>query len=400
MKRVFKIGGYSLAALAGLAAIGWIAIGPQWRMFLKNPPLDNKVLFWTQEQRDSGFALSDKLPIISSEVIKAGESIRELPIGPPLPLDFDIDRYMIDQNSAAIVVLHKGAVRLERYGLHQTAASRWTSFSVAKSFTSTLIGIAIADGDIASLDDKVSDYVPGLKGSAYDDVNIQQLLTMTSGVDWNENYADPESDVAKFSQVEIVEGEPATVTYMKRLPRAHPAGVKFNYSTGETNLVGILLEAATGATLSNYLSDKIWKPFGMQQDASWVISKTGEAISGCCLQAVARDYARFGQFILENGEINGKSILPTDWLSEATRVQQKVPYDPRRDYGYQWWPMDNGAFTAGGIFGQGIFIDPKRELIIVTHSSWRDARGAETGQSDARYTFYELVRQAIDAEAK
>lgn len=398
MKRVLKISGYFAGVLVGLAIVGWIAAGPQWRKFLKNPPADNQVLFWTQDQRDSGFALSDKLPIVSSAAIAAADMVRELPAGPPLDLNFDVDGFLADQNSAAVVVLHKGLIRLERYGLHQTPTSRWTSFSVAKSITSTLIGVAIAEGDITSLDDKVSDYISGLKGSAYDDVNIEQLLTMTSGVAWNEDYQDPTSDVAKFNQVEIVDGEPAIVTYLKVLTRAHAPGAVFNYSTGETNLVGILLEAATGTPLPEYLSQKIWKPFGMQQDASWVISKTGEAISGCCIQAVGRDFARFGQFVLEQGLIEGKATLPSDWLSSATRRQQDAPTRPRLDYGYQWWTMDNGAFLANGIFGQGIFIDPKRELVIATNSSWTDAKGFEAGQKESRFDFYDAIRNAIDVE--
>ena len=398
MRRLFKWTLSILSLFAAGLAVGWFAIGPQWRTFLSNPPSDDRVLEWTQSQRDSGFALSDKLPIINSVRIEAGDTIRDLPLGEPLTLGLDVDAYMERQNSAALVVLHKGAVRLERYGLHQTRDSRWTSFSVAKSMTSTLVGAAIKDGHISSLNDKVSQYIPALQGSAYDDVTLEQLLTMTSGVAWNEDYQDPQSDVSLFNEFEPEDGESALVSYLARLPRAHPAGTVFNYSTGETNLVGVLVAQAVGKPVSQYLSEKVWQPFGMQQYATWVTSKTGEEISGCCIQAAALDYARFGQFILDGGMAGVEKVVPDGWLDAATSTQVKVGREGRRDYGYQWWTFDDGAFMAGGIFGQAIFIDPARDLVIVTHSSWDDAQGISANQSMERYGFFEAVQRAVEVE--
>ena len=389
---------YIIALLIVVGAIFWYAIGPQWRTFLSNPPLDDRVLQWTQSQRDSGFALSDKLPIINSVRIETSDNVRSLPQGDPLKIDLDVDGFMKSQNSAAVVVVHNGRIRLEEYGLHQDRDKRWTSFSVAKSLTSTLVGAAVKDGHIKSLDDKVSDYVIALKGSAYDDVSIHQLLTMTSGVRWNEDYQDPKSDVAMFNETEPEPGETALVSYLKRLKRAHPAGTVFNYSTGETNLVGVLVASATGKPLADYLSEKIWKPYGMQQFATWVTSKSGEEISGCCIQAAALDYARFGQFMLDGGIVGGQAVLPDGWIEEATRLQVEVGREGVRDYGYQWWTLDNGAYMAGGIFGQAIFIDPARQLVVVTHSSWDDARGVSAGQTTERYEFFSAVQAAVDAE--
>lgn len=389
---------YFVALIIVTAGATWWSIGPVWRTFLSNPPTNTDVLFWTQSQRDSGFALADQIPTIETHKIAAGEKVRDLPQGAPLQIDIDLDAYMASQNSAAVIVLHKGKVRVERYGLHQNKNSKWTSFSVAKSMTSTLVGAAIKDGFIDSLEDKVSKYVNGLKGSAYDDVSIRQLLTMTSGVDWVEDYSDPQSDVALFRSVTPVAGEAAIVTYLKKLGRAHEPGAVFNYSTGETNLVGILIEAATGVQLAEYLSEKVWRPYGMQQDASWVVSGTGEAISGCCIQAAALDYARFGQFMLENGIFDDKSIVPENWVAEATRLQ--VTFDNAQNgYGYQWWVNGQNTYLARGIFGQGIFIDPSRELIIAVNSSWVDASGQQTNQDAQRTEFYEKVQKAIDDEA-
>ena len=158
---------------------------------------------------------------------------------------------------------------------------------MAKSVTSTLVGAAVKDGYIKSLDDKVTRYIPGLRGSAYDKVSVRQLLTMTSGVKWNEDYTDPKSDVALFNLHKAEKGMDVTVSYMRKLPREAPAGTKWVYKTGETNLIGVLVSSATKKTLSSYLSEKVWAPFGMEQDASWLLGSTGHEISGCCIQAVS-----------------------------------------------------------------------------------------------------------------
>ncbi len=159
-----------------------------------------------------------------------------MPQGKPIDLGADVDAYMAKQRNAGLIIVQDGKIRLEKYALGYGAAGRWTSFSVAKSFTSTLVGAAVKDGYIKSLDDKVTAYIPGLKGSAYDDVSVKQLLTMTSGVKWNEDYTDPKSDVALFNMQKPVAGEDITVSYMKTLPREAPAGSKWVYKTGETNL--------------------------------------------------------------------------------------------------------------------------------------------------------------------
>ena len=191
---------------------------------------------------DAAFRALDRISLLAKwHVIPASSAPKPLPQGEPLKLPVDLDAYMASQRSAAIVVLQGGKLRIERYGLDFDKDGRWTSFSVAKSFTSTLVGAALRDGFIKSMDDKVSDYIPDMKGSAYDDVSVRQLLTMTSGVRWNEDYADPHSDVAQFNNHKPEAGVDALVSYMRKLPREAPAGTRWHYSTGETNLVGILV---------------------------------------------------------------------------------------------------------------------------------------------------------------
>ena len=197
--------GVTLAALVVAGGVGWMLIGPDWRAVVTHPPEGRDVLFWSVPQRDAAFRMMDRLPlIIESRPIKKGEAVHPLPAGEPLDLGagVDLDAYMESQNAASLVIVHDGKIRLERYGNDFTDHGHWTSFSVAKSLTSTLVGAAIADGHIKSLNDKVSTYIPDLKGSPYDDVTIAQLLTMTSGVAWNEDYEDPNSNVAQFDRHE------------------------------------------------------------------------------------------------------------------------------------------------------------------------------------------------------
>ena len=385
-------------ALLVVGTAGWFSLDKETRGLLKTVPTNRDLLFWTVPQRDAAFRALDRISLLAKwHVIPASTAPTTLPPGPPLVLPLDIDTYMAGQRAAGLVVLHNGKLRLERYGLGFDKDGRWTSFSVAKSFTSTLVGAALRDGAIKSMDDKVSVYIPDLKGSAYDDVSVRQLLTMTSGVRWNEDYADPNSDVAKFNNHKPEAGVDALVSYMRKLPRDAPAGTRWHYSTGETNLVGILVSQATQKTLAQYLSEKVWQPAGMAQQATWLLSKTGQEISGCCLQAATLDYARFGQFILKGAKVNGQSIVPDGWLAEATT--RRTPIDqPGRGYGYQWWTYDTGSFSARGIFGQGIFIDPARQLVIVSNANW--AGGArDPVATQSRDAFYQLVQKAVDDEA-
>ncbi len=392
-----KIALGALIALAAAGTTGWFSLDKETRGLLAALPTNRDLLFWSQSQRDAAFRALDRLSVLAEwRVVAAGSAPSPMPPGPPLKLPMDVNAYMAGQRSAALLVLHDGKLRLERYGLDFDSSGRWTSFSVAKSITSTLVGAAIRDGYIKSMDEKVSDYIPQMKGSAYDDVSIRQLLTMTSGVKWNEDYADPNSDVAKFNNHKPEEGVDALVSYMRKLPREVPAGTRWLYSTGETNLVGVLLNQATKKPLSTYLSEKIWIPVGMEQQATWILSKTGQEISGCCIQAASRDFARFGQFILNGATVNGQTILPEGWLSEATTARTSIG-QPDRGYGYLWWTYADGTFTARGIFGQGIFIDPKRKLVIASNANW--AGGATDSVAIAsREAFYKAVQKAVDDE--
>ncbi|MFN5127471.1 MAG: serine hydrolase domain-containing protein [Sphingomonadaceae bacterium] len=387
-----------LLVMASAAGGFWVSADKDMKALLSSLPTDANVLFWSVEQRDAAFRAMDRMAILAkANVIAKGDTVYPLPKGAPLTIATDVDAYMKAQRTAGLVIIQDGKVRMEKYGLDFSADGKWTSFSVAKSFTSTLVGAAIKDGYIKSINDKVSAYIPDLKGSAYDDVTVKQLLTMTSGVKWNEDYEDPKSDVALFNAHKAENGMDVTVSYMRKLRREAPAGTKWVYKTGETNLIGVLVSSATKKTLSAYLSEKLWAPFGMEQDASWLLGATGHEISGCCIQASTRDYARFGVFMLGGAKVKGVSILPDNWIAAATTKQADIGM-PGEGYGYQYWTYDDGSYAAQGIFGQGIFIDPKRNLVIASNSNWPKAIDPNTVGAQ-REAFYKAVQAAVDAEA-
>ncbi len=394
--RKWILGGVAALAVAGSAF--WATADRDTRNLITHMPTNRDVLFWSEPQRDAAFRAMDALPVLAkASTVAAGGQVRPLPPGKPLNIKVDLPAFMKSQRTSALVIVHNGQLRGEHYGLDFYKDGKWTSFSVAKSLTSTLVGAAIRDGAIRSLEDKVTAYIPDLKGSAYEDVTVRQLLTMTSGVRWNEDYEDPKSDVARFNEHKPTPGMDATVSYMRTLPREAPAGSKWVYKTGETNLIGVLVSSATKKPLAQYLSEKVWKPYGMERDASWLLGSTGHEISGCCFQAATRDMARFGMFILDGGRIAGKPVLPDGWLAQAT-VKQADIGSSGHGYGFQWWTYDDGSFAAKGIFGQGIFIDPKRRLVIASNGNWPkatdDAIGAE------RDRFYRAAQAAVDAEAQ
>jgi len=318
-----------------------------------------EILFWSQAQRDANFPHMERL--FPGHLVKAGKKVRPLPKGLPLPIgEGEIEAFLDAQNVGGLIVLQDGKVRLERYARGYGPEGRWTSFSVAKSFTSTLVGAAIRDGYIKSVDEPVTKYIPELAGSGYDGVSIAQLLTMTSGVRWNEDYTDAKSDVARMFLEPVPAGEDPTVHYMKNLPRESAPGTKWVYKTGETNLIGVLVMRATHRPLATYLSEKVWQRYGMEQDAFWMVDPSQHEVSGCCLSVSLRDYARMGQFALEGGH----GVVPANWFAESTRAHADIGV-PGYGYGYQWWTYPEGRFGAQGIFGQSIRIDPKTRTVIV-----------------------------------
>ena len=359
------------------------------------------VLTWNQAQREAGFAGMET--IFLTRTVRAGDHPHPLPDGRPLAFApgghraGELDRFVTDQKVSGLLVLHDGAIRLERYALTGGRSVRWHSFSIAKSITSTLVGAAMKDGAIKSLDDPDTRYITDLRGSVYDEVTVRQLLTMTSGVRWNEDYTDLKSDVARMYAEPPPPGMDMTVSYVRKLPREAPPGSKWVYKTSETNLVGVLVMAATGKPLADYLSEKIWRPYGMERDAEWMLDDIGHEQGGCCLAMTLRDLGRFGLFILDGARIGHASVVPDSWLAEATRAQVSTG-GGGSGYGYQWWARPDGAFEGRGIYGQTLHIDPKRRLVIAINSATEQPTGRPQGQ--ARQDFIAAVKAELDREQR
>ncbi|SDF12636.1 serine hydrolase domain-containing protein [Limimaricola pyoseonensis] len=305
----------------------------------------------------------------------------------PVAVEIDGATYGFDDALAldrvtGLIVLKDGAVVHETYRHGNRPDTRWMSMSVAKSVTSTLLGAAIAEGHVGGLDDMVTDHVPALAGSAYDGVTVGDILLMASGVAWDETYTNPASDRRDLLRAQIAQQPGALMAVMAALPRAGEPGTRHTYSTGETQVLGEVVRGATGLPLAEYLSRTIWTPYGMETDAEWWLDAPGGAeIGGSGLCATLRDYARFGQFFLGGGVIDGRSVLPEGWTEAAGR-RQTLRTGAEIDYGYMWWPawtatsMADRAFTAVGIHGQYLYLNPARNIVVVLNC----ARSAPTGQ--------------------
>ncbi|MCJ7814785.1 MAG: beta-lactamase family protein, partial [Xanthomonadales bacterium] len=264
----------------------------------------------------------------------------------------------------------------EKYLLGNDEHTRWMSMSVVKSMTATLIGAAIQDGHIASIDDPIVNYLPHFKGTAYDGVTVKHLLQMTSGVAWNETYTDPSSDRRRMLEAQIGQQPGAILDLMAELPRAAEPGTRWNYSTGETHVAGALVQAATGKPVADYLSEKIWSRVGMEADATWWLeSPEGLEVGGSGLSATLRDYGRFGLFLLNGGVIDGQQVLPEGWLTAASTP--KIVSGETVDYGYMLWPLHGKSFAAIGIFGQFVFVDPDTNLVVAMWSAQPKPVGRE-----------------------
>lgn len=311
--------------------------------------------------------------------------------------NYDLFDYLADNRIAGLLILKDGKIALEEYELGTTPLTHWASFSMAKSVSSTLVGAALQQGLISSLDAPVSRYVPILKGSGYDGVSIRNLLQMASGVKWDETYTDPQSDVSKLGLLLLAQKPGTVLNYMRTLRKAGEPGSIWNYSTGETYLIGPLIEGATHKPLATYLSETLWSRLGMEQDATWWLeSPGGMGLAGSGIGATLRDYGRFGLFVQQDGTIDGQRLVPEGWFREAGSAH--VIGGKSIDYGYLWWPMaagdsiHQGAFEARGIFGQHIYINSNEELVIVVLSARPKPTGA-TVLDDA--AFFAAVARSL-----
>lgn len=354
----------------------------------------DSVLTWTPEQQRAGFPNYHLL--FDTRAVPASTEPSVLhPSGAPMSevrysvdgASFDLDDFVRHNEMVGLIVVRGDSVLLERYEDSHTAETPWVSYSIAKSVVSLLFGAAIQDGYVESADDLAAEYLPLLRGSSYENVRIRDLLQMSSGVEWNEDYTDPTADVSREIGLSNLE----RIRFLRDKARVAEPGARFNYSTGETHLAGAVLRGAIGNNLANYLHQKMWEPFGMEADANWrLVEPSGPEHGGCCISATLRDYARIGAFVLADGAApDGRRALPEGWIDEST-----APSDGNAGYGYLWWLEPDGSFSARGIFGQLIHIDPSRDLVVATHGLWPVP--VDGDRSAHRAAFLGAVKAAVD----
>lgn len=339
--------------------------------------------------------------LFPTRTVEAGSKAYPLPPGERVLQNFsfasrgkqyDLYDFLSLNRVSGILVVKDGGIVFEKYLLGNGPETKWMSMSVVKSITATLVGMAIHDGLIEGIDDPLIRYLPQFAGTAYDGVSVRNLLQMTSGVDWNETYTAPASDRRAMLEAQISQQPGEILSLMARLERAADPGNRWNYSTGETQVVGALVHAATGMPVTDYLAKKIWRPFGMESDATWWLeSPNGLEIGGSGLSATLRDYARFGMFMLNGGIVDGRQTLPDGWIAEATTP--KNVSGERVDYGYMWWPLDQGAYAAIGIFGQFVYVHPDAKLVVAMWSAQPKPVGMDTVDE---YDFFNALATALE----
>jgi CubicO group peptidase (beta-lactamase class C family) len=297
---------------------------------------------------------------------------------PPISYNFKSDRFSIEDYLArnpatGLLIAKDDTILVEHYQYARTDSDRFLSQSMAKTITAMLIGIAISENKIKSIDDVASVYVPGLANTEYGGTTLRALLHMSSGVAFTENY-DGSDDITRLSRDLFGEpGKDPVASVAQFNTRVAPPGTKWHYASSETEILGLVLRAAIGEPVADYLRDRIWQAIGTEADASWAIDGTGQEITYCCFNAVLRDYARLGRLLAYDGAWEGRQLIPRQWLLDATTVQPGDAWlapgaaTPYFGYGYQVWlfPGAQRRFALLGIRGQIIFVDPASKLVMV-----------------------------------
>jgi CubicO group peptidase (beta-lactamase class C family) len=278
-----------------------------------------------------------------------------------------LDSYLEGSASTALLVLRRdGTVLVERY-LHQRRPDdRFTSWSMAKTVVAMLVGLAVADGRIRSLDDLAAAYVPALANTAYAPVTIRHLLTMSSGVAFDETYDRPNTDIARLAQAALQgrsRGGIATVEWIQQ--RTAEPGTRWYYASADTQVLGLVLRSAIGQPLAEALEKRIWQPMGAEAGASWLLDASGHEAAYCCLNATLRDYGRLGLLLLNEGRsLAGRQVLPAAWVREMM-TPAAAPGAPGGGYGYQMWLGRDGSAAFRGVRGQWISVDRQAGLVVV-----------------------------------
>jgi CubicO group peptidase (beta-lactamase class C family) len=327
------------------------------------------------------------------------------PSEPAIPWQFQgaaltLDDYLTRNPTTGLLIARDDTILVERYQYDRHDRHRFTSWSMAKTVTSMLIGIALAEGHIRSVDDLAAAYVPALEGTAYGQTSLRHLLQMSSGVRFVEQYSG-DDDVMKLARDTFGQrgdGGASAVTPFNE--RAAPSGTRFSYASSETQVLGLVLRSAVGRPVTAYLEEKIWRPMGAGADATWLVDRSGQEVTFCCMNAVLRDYARLGLLLAHEGNWRGRQLIPAAWIRDATTVRDDQAHlrpgisTDFFGYGYQTWifPGERRMFALLGLRGQSIFVDSESRLVMV-HTAVRKQSAGGSGPRESTALWTAVVRE-------
>ncbi|WP_132997141.1 serine hydrolase [Sulfitobacter sp. TCYB15] len=318
----------------------------------------------------------------------------ELSYGAEYAPSAPVNDWIKARDVTALVVLKDGQIVYENYFKGTQPDDLRISWSVAKSYLSALVGILLDEGAIASLDDPVTTYAPKLKGTAYDGATLRNVLNMASGVTFDEDYLDPDSDINKMGRALALGGELDDFTASLKDTFTTP-GSQWQYVSIDTHVIGMVVRGATGRSVTDLLSEKIITPMGLEHAPYYVTDGAGVAFVLGGLNLTTRDYARMGQMFLQNGRYNGQQIVPADWVAASTAPSAPTA-EGQIGYGYQWWipqGATEGEFMARGVYGQYIYINRADGVVIATNAADRKFR--EAGVSDQNIAIFRQISAAL-----
>ncbi len=369
-----------ITSLTAVLAVGVIVTAANWTNIKRMHYVTS--LFSGSEQYENFASIADMFPV---RTLTASDQPVQFDNGKSIDLPtkfefeghpYNTELFLKGTDTGALLILQNGKVIFEKYSLSGGRHVNWLSMSVAKSFTSLALGIAIDEGHIKSIEEPITHYVPSLAGSAYDQVRIKDILQMSSGAGWNEDYGNPDSEIMKMGSIMALGG--SLDEFITTLKREREPGTFNQYNSADTQVLGALLVSATGQSVTDYMQEKIWQPLGMESDGYWIVDDHGMEMTFAGLNVTARDYAKIGELYRNNGNWNGVQIVSSEWVNASVTpdAPHLIPGDnPLSDfplgYGYQWWVMDGeeNEYSAIGVYNQFIYVNPTKDLVIVKLSA-------------------------------
>ena len=387
MRRFGKWLGRILLVLVGVAAVTGLWKREEIsRLLTVNSLFSEKNIVYNFSNMNAAF-LHTTLP-------RGEDPVSVLETGVPMEVTPELETWIAERDVTSLLVLKDGLVRHEAYYMGTTADDRRISWSIAKSYLSALFGILLQEGAIGSLEDPITQYAPALAGSAYDGASIRNVLQMTSGVVFDEDYLDYNSDINKMGRTLALGGK--MDEFAAGLSETYVApGTEWQYVSIDTHIVGMVIRGATGRSVSDLLSEKILSKLGMEQDGYYLTDGVGVSFVLGGLNFTTRDFARFGQMILQDGNFQGEQIVPADWIRASTEASAPTA-EGKIGYGYQWWiPVGahEGEFLGRGIYGQYLYFDRSRNVLIMTTGA--DRRFRDDGVNARNIEMFRKIAQSL-----